>query len=178
MGKTRQLERAPTSATQAPARRSPGKPASLAPGGQDRLLGARGKPVEAPAESVNPSAAMAGVPGRLAYGEAVEAVDPALAHPEGYGPRQPLVHGVGGKAAKLVRARALEKLAEASDVGRRLRSAQGLAGHERRECGHDETGQTEPDAEYHGRPHEGAGVAREHEGSQSDQAEARDEPEG
>src|SRR5436190_2537076 len=178
MGKAKQLERAPTSAAQAPTQRSSGDPAPLAPGGQDRLLGARGKPVEAPAKSVNPRAAMAGVPGGLAHGEAVEAVDPALADAEDYCPRQPLVHGVGGKSAELFRARAFEKFAEAFDVGSCLRSAQGLAGHERRERGHDEARQTEPDGEGHGRSREAAWAARQHKGSQSDQAEARDEPEG
>src|SRR5258705_11061245 len=105
MGKARQLERAPASATHAPTRRSSGEPAPAAPGGEDRLLGARGKPVEAPAESAGWRAAAAGIPGGLGHGEAVEAMDPALADAEGDGPRQPLVHGVGGKAAELVRAR-------------------------------------------------------------------------
>src|SRR6266536_1301455 len=158
MGKPSELERAPRLP---PSRRSLRSPTAAAPGVQDRLLDARGKPVETAVEPSEIKTTGPRKPDGLGHGQAVEAVDPALADAEGDGPRQPLVHGVGGKTAELVLARPLEKLAEAFDASRRFHSAQGLARHLRRGSRHDEPGQAKPHAEDKGRPHEAPGPARE-----------------
>src|SRR3984893_17566160 len=103
------LEGAPAPAAHAAARGSSGQPPASTPGiarsparGQQGLLRARGKAAESPDAAGGVEAAASNRPGVLAAGQPVEGVDPALAHARRDGPSQPLVHGVGRQASKLV----------------------------------------------------------------------------
>src|SRR5882724_1097881 len=182
-GCRRSSEGAPASAAHAAARGSSGQPPASTPGiarsparGQQGLLRARGKAAEAPLEAVEVEAAARNVPRGLADGQPVESVDPALAHAQCDGPGQPLVHGVGRQASKLVLAGALEELPEALDALEGLHPAPGLARHDARQRDHDETGETRPEREGHRRRPQPIRPGGERPPRHADEGEARHEP--